>query len=129
MTVHNPAFLWVGDHSRNLLWGEAHMEFTSCPRMLHSQPTGRTGIWTSDLHIQSPTCYPFDHHISSLHKYCPHCFGQWSICHTTGSQQRFSHCHLWKQNQEMKYWTHTPLKRTVVIPLRLRYHQTPHLMI
>ena len=27
MTVHTPSFLWLGDHSTNLLWGEAHMHF------------------------------------------------------------------------------------------------------
>ena len=33
------------------------MEFTSCPRMLHSQPTGSTQIRTRDLRIQSPMRY------------------------------------------------------------------------
>ena len=44
--------------------GEAHMEFTSCERMLHSQPTGSTEIQMHNLHIQSPICYPFSHYIS-----------------------------------------------------------------
>ena len=35
-------------------YGEACMEFTSCPRMLHGQPTGGTEIQTCDLHIHSP---------------------------------------------------------------------------
>ena len=45
--------------------GGACMELASCPRMLYSQPTGSTEIQTHDLHIQSPTHYPFGHHISA----------------------------------------------------------------
>ena len=47
-------------------YGEAHMEFTSCPRMLHSWPTGSTETQTYYLCIQSPTHYPFGHHISTF---------------------------------------------------------------
>ena len=46
---------YVASHNFTPLHGEACMEFTSCPRMLHGQPTGSTEIWTPDLHIQSPT--------------------------------------------------------------------------
>ena len=48
-------------------WGEAGMEFTSYPRLLHSQPTGSTEIWTHNFHIQSPRRYPFCQHISIPH--------------------------------------------------------------
>ena len=41
------------------------MELTSCPRMLHCQPTGSTEIPTCNLCIQSPMCYPLGHHIST----------------------------------------------------------------
>ena len=46
--------------------GEAHMEFTYCPGMLLGQPTGSTEIQTGVLHIQSPTRYPFGHHVSTF---------------------------------------------------------------
>ena len=46
-------------------WGEAGMEFTSCPMMLCSQSTGSTEIGTHDVCIQSPTRYPFGHHVST----------------------------------------------------------------
>ena len=35
---------------------EVHMEFTSCPRILHGQPSGSTEIQTHDLHIQCLKC-------------------------------------------------------------------------
>ena len=54
-------------------YGEAHMEFTSCSKMLHSQPTGSTEIRTHDLHIQSPLCYPLGHHLHILHTYAYVC--------------------------------------------------------
>ena len=44
-------------------YGEACMEFTSCPRMLLGQPIGSTEIQTHYVHIQSPMHYPFGHHI------------------------------------------------------------------
>ena len=42
------------------------MEFTSCPRMLHSQPAGSTEIRACDLYIQSPMHYPFSHHVTHI---------------------------------------------------------------
>ena len=46
-------------------YSEAHMEFTSWARMLHSQTTGSTAIQTTTC-IQSPTRYPFGHHVSMV---------------------------------------------------------------
>ena len=68
--------LTITDRYQFTLWlGEACMEFTSCQRVLHSQPTGSTEIQTHDLHIQSPKQYPLSHHVftssyvhSSLHQ-------------------------------------------------------------
>ena len=42
------------------------MEFTSCLRMLHGQPTGSTEIETCDLYIQSVMPYLFGHHVSPI---------------------------------------------------------------
>ena len=43
------------------------MECTSCPRMLHSQPTGSTETGTRNMRIQSPMHYPLGHHVSIRH--------------------------------------------------------------
>ena len=56
---------WHYQYSFTHEWGEACMEFTSCSRMLHSQPTDSTDIWTCNLCIQSPMHYPFSHLIST----------------------------------------------------------------
>ena len=44
------------------------MEFTACPRMLRSQPTGSTETQTRDVRIQSPTHHPLGHHVSYMQK-------------------------------------------------------------
>ena len=58
----HPSLFTSWNHSSKLLWGGAHMEFISCPRMLHSQLTDSTEILNHDLHIKSPMCYPVGHH-------------------------------------------------------------------
>ena len=45
---------------------ETGMEFTSCPRMLHSQPNSSTETGTCDVLILSPICYPLGHIISTM---------------------------------------------------------------
>ena len=50
----------------SFLQAEAGIEFTSCPRRLHSQPNGGTEPQTHDVQSQSPTCYPVGHHTPSL---------------------------------------------------------------
>ena len=65
-----PIVPWYYQYSFTPKWGEAHMDFISCPRMLHSQPTGSTETGTHDVQIQSPRCYPHSHHISMIKDFC-----------------------------------------------------------
>ena len=47
------------------LHAEAGMDFSSCPRMLCSQPTDSTETQTHNMWIQSPMHYPLSHHFST----------------------------------------------------------------
>ena len=82
-------------------YGEAGMEFTSCPRMLHSQSAGSTEIQAHDLCSQSPMCYKFGHHISHICT-CIHMNIHTNAC-TLTHIYRFTEIHTYMYTHILKH--------------------------